>query len=110
MHPFPTLRSSDPPRRFPWRTHRLLLAMGLCMFSFNFYFFYLAAAYLTSGLLAVVFSMTVVLNIVNARLLLGRRAAPRSLVAAALGVAGIAALFWPEIGRDRKSTRLNSSH
>src|SRR3546814_13642249 len=69
------------------------------MFSFNFYFFYLAAAYLTSGLLAVVFSMTVVLNIVNARLLLGRRAAPRSLVAAALGVAGIAALFWPEIER-----------
>src|SRR3546814_8132749 len=38
------------PLRFPWRTHRLLLAMGLCMFSFNFYFFYLAAAYLTSGL------------------------------------------------------------
>src|SRR3546814_18192421 len=26
------------PLRFPWRTHRLLLAMGLCMFSFNFYF------------------------------------------------------------------------
>src|SRR3546814_12335237 len=47
------------PLRFPWGTHRLLLAMGLCMFSFNFYFFYLAAAYLTSGLLAVVFSMTI---------------------------------------------------
>src|SRR3546814_13874240 len=73
--------------------------MGLCMFSFNFYFFYLAAAYLTSGLLAVVFSMTVVLNIVNARLLLGRLAAPTSLVAAALGVAGIAAPVWPEIER-----------
>src|SRR3546814_19642094 len=43
--------------------------------------------------------MTVVLNIVNARLLLGRRAAPRSLVVAALGVAGITALFWPEIER-----------
>jgi drug/metabolite transporter (DMT)-like permease len=67
------------------------------MFSFNFYFFYCAAAYLTSGLLAVVFSMTVVLNIVNGRILLGRRAAPRTLVAAALGVAGIVALFWPEV-------------
>src|SRR3546814_16108981 len=41
--------------RFGWRTHGLLAAMGLCMFSFNFYFFYLAAAFLTSGLLAVVF-------------------------------------------------------
>jgi drug/metabolite transporter (DMT)-like permease len=87
------------PLRFPWRTHRLLMAMGVCMFSFNFYFFYLAAAYLTSGLLAVVFSITVVLNIVNGRLLLGRRASPRTLVAAALGVAGIAALFWPEVER-----------
>src|SRR5690606_7796537 len=84
---------------FPWRTHRLLVAMGLCMFSFNFYFFYLAAAYLTSGLLAVVFSLTAVLNIVNGRLLLGRRTRPGTLVAALLGVAGIAALFWPEVER-----------
>lgn len=83
--------------RFAGRQHLLLAAMGLCMFSFNFYFFYSAAAYLTSGLLAVVFSMTVVLNIVNGRLLLGRRAAPRTLVAAGLGLAGIAALFWPEL-------------
>lgn len=85
--------------RFAWRQHLLLAAMGLCMFSFNFYFFYCAAAYLTSGLLAVVFSLTVVLNIVNGRILLGRRASPRTLVAAALGLAGIVALFWPEVQR-----------
>ena len=85
--------------RFAWRSHLLFAAMGLCMFSFNFYFFYRAAEFLTSGLLAVVFSMTVVLNIINGRLLLGRRAAPRTLVAAGLGLAGIAALFWPEVSR-----------
>lgn len=85
--------------RFSWREHRLLAAMGLCLFSFNFYFFYLAAAYLTSGLLAVVFSLAVVLNIINGRLLLARRAAPRTMVAAALGLAGIVALFWPEVER-----------
>lgn len=85
------------PLRFGWRRHMLLLAMGLCMFSFNFYFFYRASAFHTSGLLAVVFSMTVVMNIVNGRLLLGRRASPRTLIAAGLGVAGIAALFWPEV-------------
>lgn len=85
--------------RFGLRVHGLLALMGLCMFSFNFYFFYQAAAWVTSGLLAVVFSMTVVLNIINGRLLLGRRAAPRTLVAAALGVAGIVVLFWPEVSR-----------
>jgi drug/metabolite transporter (DMT)-like permease len=82
---------------FGLRVHGLLAAMGLCMFSFNFYFFYQAAAFVTSGLLAVVFSMTVVLNIINGRILLGRRAAPRTLAAAALGVAGIVVLFWPEV-------------
>jgi drug/metabolite transporter (DMT)-like permease len=84
---------------FGGRVHLLLAVMGLCMFSFNFYFFYRAAAFMTSGLLAVVFSMTVVLNILNGWIFLGRRAAPRTLVAAALGLAGIAALFWPEIER-----------
>ncbi len=82
---------------FGWRVHLLLAVMGACMFCFNFYFFYHAAAFLTSGLLAVVFSMAVVLNIINGRVLLGRRAAPRTLVAAALGLAGIGALFWPEV-------------
>lgn len=85
------------PLRFGLRVHVLLAVMGLCMFSFNFYFFYQAAASVTSGLLAVVFSMTVVLNIINGRILLGRRAAPRTLAAAALGVAGIVMLFWPEV-------------
>ncbi len=85
--------------RFGGRVHLLLAVMGLCMFSFNFYFFYQAAAFVTSGLLAVIFSMTVVLNIINGRILLGRRAAPRTLLAAALGVAGIMVLFWPDIRR-----------
>jgi len=83
--------------RFGGRDHLLLAAMGLCIFSFNFYFFYRAAAFMTSGLLAVVFSMTVVLNIINGRLFLGRRATPRTLVAAALGLGGVIALFWPEV-------------
>ena len=87
------------PLLFAWRAHLLLAVMGACMFSFNFYFFYCAAAFLTSGLLAVVFSLAVVLNIVNGRLFLGRRATPRTLVAAALGLAGIFALFWPEVRR-----------
>ena len=87
------------PLRFAPRQHLLLAAMGLCMFSFNFYFFYRAAAFVTSGLLAVVFSLVVVLNILNGWLLLRRRPAPRTLIAATLGVAGIVVLFWPDLRR-----------
>ena len=83
--------------RFDGPTHLLLVAMGACMFCFNFYFFYLAAAYLTSGLLAVVFSTAAVMNIVNGRILLGRRSEPRTMLGAALGIMGVAALFWPEV-------------
>jgi len=83
--------------RFGARTHLHFAVMGACLFCFNFYFFYQAAAYLTSGLLAVVFSTTVVMNIVNGRLVLGRRATGRTLLAAALGLAGIMLLFWPEV-------------
>lgn len=83
--------------RFALRTHVLLMVMGACMFCFNFYFFYLAANHLTSGLLAVVFSTASVMNIINGWLLLGRRSTPRTLLGAALGIAGVAALFWPEV-------------
>ena len=83
--------------RFALRNHVLLMAMGACMFCFNFYFFYLAAGFLTSGLMAVVFSTASVMNIINGRLLLGRRSTPRTLLGAALGIAGVAALFWPEV-------------
>ena len=83
--------------RFALPTHLLLAVMGACMFCFNFYFFYLAAAYLTSGLLAVVFSTAAVMNIINGRVLLGRRSEPRTLLGAALGILGVAALFWPEV-------------
>lgn len=83
--------------RFALSTHLLLAVMGACMFCFNFYFFYLAAAYLTSGLLAVVFSTAAVMNIINGRVLLGRRSEPRTLLGATLGILGVAALFWPEV-------------
>ncbi|NIA68256.1 DMT family transporter [Pelagibius litoralis] len=83
--------------RFGLRRHLLLMAMGLFMFSLNFYLFYTAAAYLTSGLLAVIFSMTAVMNIVNGRLFLARRSTPRIIMGAVLGAVGVAALFWPEV-------------
>lgn len=83
--------------RFDGRTHLLLVVMGACMFCFNFYCFYLAAAHLTSGLLAVVFSTAAVMNIVNGRILLGRRSELRTLLGAGLGILGVAALFWPEV-------------
>ena len=82
--------------RFCFRTHAGFAALGVFMFSTNFILFYHASALVVSGLLAVVFSLASVINLVlNA--LRGDVAGSRRWFGATLGVAGIAMLYWPEM-------------
>jgi drug/metabolite transporter (DMT)-like permease len=53
--------------------------------------------HLVSGLLAVCFAMITVMNIVNGALLYRQRVEPKIAAAAALGLAGIGLVFWPEL-------------
>lgn len=88
---------------FPARLHLRFALMGVLMFSWNFALFYTAAQWVTSGLLAVVFSLVTILNPLNAAIVLRERPEPRVLAAALIGVCGVALIFWPEIasaGRD----------
>lgn len=82
--------------RFPLRAHGGFAALGVLMFSTNFILFYNASALVVSGLLAVVFSLASIINLVlNA--LRGDVAGARRWFGAALGVAGIGLLYWPEL-------------
>jgi drug/metabolite transporter (DMT)-like permease len=86
-------------RRFetPALRHQpFLLAQALCLFSFNFICFYTAAAYVTSGLISVIFSLATIYNALNARLFFGDRITGRTIVAAVMGAGGLVLLF----GRD----------
>ncbi len=83
--------------RFPLALHLRFVALGACLFCFNFYFFYLGGRDLPSGLLSVVFSMTSVINLFLSAIFLGSRLSRRALLAAFLGVSGIVCLFWPEV-------------
>lgn len=83
--------------RFPLWLHARFALMGVLMFSLNFVLFYGAAQWLTSGLLAVVFSLVTILNPLNAAILLRDRIEPRVLIGAAFGIGGIALIFWPEV-------------
>ncbi len=80
--------------------------MGALMFSTNFALFMFAATWITSGLLAVVFSLVTVLNPMNAAIFLGERLEGRVLAGAGIGVAGIALIFWPEIARAEAGTQI----
>ncbi|WNG25197.1 DMT family transporter [Cystobacter fuscus] len=87
------------PLRFKPKDHFFMALVGALMFSTNFLCFYMASAYLTSGLVAVIFSMSLLLNIVNGMLFFRRKVASSVLVGAACGLAGILLVFWPELAR-----------
>ena len=69
---------------------------GIAQFMFNFNFVYRAEAYVTSGLVAVIFALLIVPNTLFARAFLGIRPSPRFYVGAAIAMAGIGLLFLKE--------------
>ena len=83
--------------RFPLQAHLLLVALGLFNFSSNYYLVYIATAHIASGLVAVVFSGLTLVNILNAVVFFRQRVEGRTLAGVALGIAGIALMFWPEV-------------
>ena len=77
-----------------------LLAQGLCLFCLNFVCFLLASQWIASGLVAVCFSTAPVWNALNGRLFQGKPIAPRVLMGAVLGLAGLLLLFGTEALKD----------
>lgn len=77
-----------------------LAAQGLCLFCLNFVCFLLASQWIASGLVAVCFSTSPVWNALNGRLFQGRTIAPRVLLGAGLGLAGLLLLFGTEVLKD----------
>ncbi|MEG3131194.1 EamA family transporter [Pantoea cypripedii] len=77
--------------------HLFCLLQGCCVFGFNFVCFYHAAAWISSGLESVIFSMAVLYNALNSWIFFRQRPSFRLLPAAMLGLGGIVALFWGDI-------------
>ncbi|KFK94640.1 MULTISPECIES: DMT family transporter [unclassified Serratia (in: enterobacteria)] len=86
--------------------HLFCLLQGCCVFGFNFYCFYHAAAYISSGLESVIFSMAVLFNAVNSLIFFRQRPSPNLLPAALLGLSGIVALFWQDLAATQMAPEL----
>ncbi|WP_419905806.1 DMT family transporter [Kiloniella sp.] len=87
-------------RRLKWvplTQQKWFVLQGWLLFCVNFLFFYNSAIHISSGLIAVVFSLATVFNMANN--LIFNRVVPtvRSIFGAALGVAGVCALFWTDL-------------
>lgn len=83
-------------RTLSLRDHLFCLLQGSCVFCFNFWCFYTAAAWINTGLESVIFSMAVLFNAVNS-FFFGQKPPLRFYCAAALGLTGIVTLFWQDL-------------
>ncbi|OEO24692.1 hypothetical protein AX279_16070 [Pseudomonas sp. J237] len=79
------------------RAHLVCAAQGLCLFCINFMCFYTASQWIPSGLVSVIFSTATLWNALNARVFFKQKIASNVLLGGALGLSGLALLFWPEL-------------
>jgi drug/metabolite transporter (DMT)-like permease len=85
--------------RFSPRQHAWFAAQGTLLFGLNYLAVYKAELYIASGLVAVLFSLIVFLNLLGVRILFAVAINRRALLGAILGVSGVTLLFWREFGQ-----------
>ncbi|MCD4675531.1 MAG: EamA family transporter [Desulfobacula sp.] len=83
--------------KFSLKEHLFMALLGILLFSVNYWLVYVAELYLTSGLVAVLFSSIVFMNIANGSIFLGAPAERKMIAGAAFGIIGIVLIFMPEI-------------
>lgn len=85
------------PIRFAPYEHAFMALQGLCLFSVNYLLFYWCTNYITSGLVAVIFSTVIVMNILNSALFLKKSIEPVVVAGAMVGLTGITLVFWSDV-------------
>jgi len=83
--------------KFPVAQHMWFAAQGALLFGLNYLCVYWAEQHIASGLVAVLFSLIVFLNLVGVRVFFATPFNRRTVVGAALGVTGVTLLFWREL-------------
>jgi drug/metabolite transporter (DMT)-like permease len=83
--------------RFSAVQHAWFVAQGALLFGLNYLCVYWAELHIASGLVAVLFSLIVFLNLVGVRVFFATPISRRTILGAALGVSGVTLLFWREL-------------
>jgi drug/metabolite transporter (DMT)-like permease len=85
------------PLKFNLKQHRMIALLGLLLFGVNYWLVYEAETILTSGLVAVMFSLIILANIFLNALLLKGIIRKEVLLGALLGITGTAFLFKDDL-------------
>ncbi|MFC4161560.1 DMT family transporter [Chitinimonas lacunae] len=87
------------PLRLPPKVMGWIAFQGALMFCANYVCVYEAERHIPSGLMAVLNSTMVALNLFGLRLAFGQPVESKSIWGAGLGVVGVALVFWPELAQ-----------
>ena len=79
---------------------------GIMLFCLNYWLFYIVSNDLTTGLVAVLFSLITIMNIVNQRLFFKLPVNSRALMASLIGIVGLVLVFFPEFSKVQANERL----
>lgn len=77
--------------------HAFMLLQGLFLFGFNYWLVYLAEQVLTSGLVALIFSTIIFMNIFNSRIFLKNVVPWKVYGGAVLGLVGVLMIFYEDL-------------
>ncbi len=83
------------PMRFTRREHGWLALQGALMFGLNYTCVYLAEQHIPSGLMALIFSLLAILNLLGARIIFRTPLTAGVLAGSGLGIAGVALVCLP---------------
>lgn len=82
---------------FNLREHGFILLQGILIFGFNYWLIYVSELYLTSGLVGLIFSLLVFLNIINSRIFLKTPFESRVIIGGLLGLIGTGLVFRQDL-------------
>lgn len=87
--------------RFGWRTHARFAFQGTFLYGLSYLCVYYAERHVASGLVAVGYSASPLIAGLGARVFFGAPISARFVCGGALGLAGVALIFWPEFRHAR---------
>jgi drug/metabolite transporter (DMT)-like permease len=91
------------PLSFSPAQHADLALFGLTMFCVGYILVYYAETYIVSGMVAITYSASPMVNMLASRIFFGTAMKLRVAIASLLGLAGIVCVFWPEFGNLSRS-------
>ncbi|MFT2110083.1 DMT family transporter [Marinomonas sp. 2405UD68-3] len=85
------------PLTYTLKQHLFIMVFGVLLYGVNLTLLYSGSYFLTSGVVAIVFSSIVIMNIINGRIFLSKTPTLRSIIGSTIGIAGLVYIFWSDL-------------